>query len=115
MTPAAGTAPFAWAEDGTLDTRRVTQCALSRICGVCGAGLGRPIAFLGTQEEVDRNAFHAPPLHLACGERLLATGGADGAAGSVLVTTAGFEYVRAAKEDADRRATFRPNSLLRSR
>src|SRR5438094_8973992 len=54
-----------------LDGRRVTQCALSRVCGVCGAGLGRPIAFLGSQAEAGRNAFHFPPSHLACAERLL--------------------------------------------
>ena len=29
-----------------------------------------------------------------------------------LVTTAGFEFVRPAKEDVDRRPTFQPNSLL---
>src|SRR4051795_29604 len=55
-----------------LDHRRVTQCALSRICGVCGAGLGRPIAFLGSPEEEARQAFHFPPTHLECAERLLA-------------------------------------------
>jgi hypothetical protein len=29
-----------------------------------------------------------------------------------VVTTAGFEFVRPAKEDLDRRPTFQPNSLL---
>ena len=47
----------------------VTQCALSRICGLCEAGLGRPIAFVGTPRESDRNQFHQPPMHLACAER----------------------------------------------
>ena len=32
--------------------------------------LGRPVAFLGTPEEVARNAFHLPPMHLACAEEL---------------------------------------------
>jgi len=104
----AATVPFAWA--GTLeelDGRRVTQCALSRICGSCGRPLGRPIAFVGTGLEVGRNAFHAPPLHLACAGELLAE-----RHDWELVTTAGFEFVRPTREDADRRPTFQPNSLL---
>ena len=107
-----------------LDHERVTQCALSRICGVCGSGLGRPIAFLGSPAEEGRNAFHFPPSHLECAEQLLAVY-AD-VRGSVLgqtepfdewvvVTTGGFEYVRSRREDVDRRATFEPNSLLEER
>lgn len=106
------TAPFAWG--GSLDdrlgepvTKRVTQCALSRICGVCGETLGRPIAFLGTPAEVGRNAFHYPPMHLACAHTLL------GRVGEMeIVTTAGFEFVRPSRDDEDRRPTFEPNSLL---
>ncbi len=124
---ACGTAGFGGPRDGTapsvrrLDGRRVTQCALSRVCGVCGAGLGRPIAFLGSRLEADRNAFHFPPSHLGCAESLLDA--VRGLAGGVLgqedevrswtiVTTAGFEYVRPAKEDLDPRPTFQPNSIL---
>ena len=108
----------------TLDHRRVTQCALSRICGVCGSGLGRPIAFLGSPEEEGRNAFHFPPSHVACAEQLLAVyaevrgsvlGQTEPFGAWVLVTTGGFEYVRPRREDVDRRATFEPNSLLDSR
>src|SRR3954467_5497428 len=81
-----------------LDGRRVTQCALSRVCGVCGSGLGRPIAFLGTELERDRNAFHFPPSHVGCAEALAAwvSGvrgpllGQDEVEGWVLVTTASF-------------------------
>ena len=104
-----------------LDGRRVTQCALSRVCGVCGRGLGRPIAFLGSQDELNRNAFHFPPAHLDCALRLVES--YTGVRGAVLgqleevgawkvVTTAGFEYVRPSREDVDRRPTFQPNSLL---
>lgn len=89
----------------TMDRAWVTQCALSRICGVCASPLGRPIAFVGTDEEVGRNAFHLPPLHLECAPVLVAET-------TQVVTTAGFEFVRPAKEDADRRPTFQPNSLL---
>jgi hypothetical protein len=73
LPPRAGVAePFAWREVGAEDgfggvggliRARVIQCALSRICGVCGEPLGRPIAFLGTRDESGRNAFHSPPLH----------------------------------------------------
>lgn len=73
----------------------------------CGRPLGRPIAFVGTTLEVGRNAFHAPPLHLSCATELLAQ-----RADWELVTTAGFEFVRANREDEDRRPTFAPNSLL---
>jgi hypothetical protein len=115
-----GAAPTARA----LDHRRVTQCALSRICGVCGAGLGRPIAFIGSPDEEARQAFHFPPTHLECAEQLLAVYG--DVRGSVLgqtepfdqwviVTTGGFEYVRPRRQDVDRRATFEPNSFLEER
>jgi hypothetical protein len=102
-----GTVLFAW-DDGTLVKAKVTQCALSRVCGACGGSLARPVAFVGTAEEVGRNAFHAPPLHEACAadvRRLL-----DPSWETVL--TGGFEFVRPAKHDEDKRPTFEPNSLL---
>ena len=104
-----------------LDKRRVTQCALSRICGVCGAGLGRPLAFLGSAAELDRMAFHVPACHVGCAEALLAAydGVAEPLLGLdavpadwVLVTTASFELVRPGREDADRRPVLKPNGLL---
>lgn len=107
-----------------LDHRRVTQCALSRVCGVCGAGLGRPVAFLGSPEEEGRNAFHFPPSHLECAEQLLAVyadlrgsvlGQTEPFDEWVIVTTGGFEFVRSRREDVDRRATFEPNSVLEER
>jgi hypothetical protein len=113
-----GRAPSARA----LDKRRVTQCALSRVCGVCGSGLGRPVAFLGSRLEADRNAFHFPPAHLSCVESLLeetrdlgvgVLGQDEPPTSWTIVTTAGFEFVRAASEDFDRRPTFQPNSILR--
>jgi hypothetical protein len=124
---ACGTAGFGGPRDGSaptaarLDRRRVTQCALSRVCGVCGAGLGRPIAFLGSTGERDRNAFRFPPAHPSCARALLTA--YDGRTGPlldhpaapqpwVLVTTAGFEFVRPDRADRDPRPTFQPNSLL---
>jgi hypothetical protein len=116
--------PFACLSAREVDPRRLPQCALSRVCGICGAGLGRPIAFLGSREEAARNAFHFPPAHLGCAEALLAA--YDGVGRAVLgqpepldawalVTTAGFEYVRPGRDQVDRRPTFQPNSLLEER
>ena len=108
-------AAFAWVVSpggslGGLARKRVTQCALSRVCGWCGTSLGRPIAFVGTPDEVARNLFHAPPLHVACGAALLA---ADGAVETwQQIATSGFEYVRPVREDADPHPRFVPNSLL---
>jgi hypothetical protein len=107
-----------------LDGRRVTQCALSRVCGVCGSPLGRPIAFLGSEDEVGRNAFHFPASHLECVEALASAyagvgepvlGQLETVDSWVIVTTAGFEFMRSGKEDVDRRPTFQPNSLLEER
>lgn len=120
---ACGTGEDSRASAASLDKRRVTQCALSRVCGVCGAALGRPVALLGTPEEVGRNAFHFPPSHLACAERLLGEyAGAVGVLGQegpvvgwTVVTTGGFEFVRAGASDPDRRPVFSPNSILEQR
>jgi len=104
-----------------LDKRRVTQCALSRVCGVCGATMGRPLAFLGTRTEVDRLAFHLPPAHLSCAEQLLAAYSSVGEPVLgldapprewVLATTASFEFVRPGRDDDDKRPTFQPSSAL---
>jgi len=118
--------PFACQEeDGSFDVhavvkRRVVQCALSRICGLCGSSLRWPVAFLGAPEEADANAFHFPPLHEGCAE---AAGGlyvavGDGALGIdctpeewVLVTTGGFELERPAYRRGDQRVVFHPNSV----
>lgn len=99
--------PFAW-PDGELDRRRVVQCALSRVCGGCGRSLGRPIAFVGTEDEVARNAFHAPPMHDGCARSLRDLD----LAGSEIVFTAGFEFVRPTVDGSDPLATFVPNSLI---
>lgn len=111
--------PFAWTDgDGTghvgsdpahLNGKRVTQCALSRVCGVCAEPLGRPIAFVGTDDEIARNTLHAPPLHTGCAEALVA---AHADTGWRVVTTPHFEFVRPRAEDLDPRPVFAPTSLL---
>ena len=55
-----------------------------------------------------RNAFHAPPLHITCAESVRQT--LDPSWHVVL--TSGFEFVRPAREDRDRRPTFQPNSIV---
>lgn len=103
--------PFAWSSFPTeLDRRRVVQCALSRVCGACSRPLGRPIAFLADADEIARNELHVPPLHQECAEQLLARADVD--ARWDVVLTAGFEFIRPAKYDEDRRPRFAPNSLL---
>lgn len=117
-TPVHGSAFSPTARE--LQRSRVIQCALSRVCGVCGASLGRPLTLLGTRAEVDRNAFHFPPSHLECAERLLRAyagteqpvlGQPAGEHSWHLVTTGGFEFVRPNREDADQRPHFEPNSV----
>ncbi|CAN5378028.1 hypothetical protein BH09ACT12_BH09ACT12_36690 [soil metagenome] len=98
---------FAWPQ-GELTKAKVTQCALSRVCGGCGRSLGRPIAFVGTAEEVGRNEFHAPPMHTSCAEDARR----EIEPGWEIVLTGGFEFVRPAKDDLDARPRFQPNSLL---
>jgi hypothetical protein len=91
------------------------------VCGVCGATLGRPIAFVGSPDEAARNAFHFPPTHLACARAMLTEydavaapvlGQAAPVTEWVLRTTAAFEFVRPGREDADRRPTFQPSAIL---
>ncbi|MCW2757659.1 MAG: hypothetical protein JWO46_1405 [Nocardioidaceae bacterium] len=125
-----GPVPFACEYDdgrasvSLLNPKRVTQCALSRICGVCGASLGRPVAFLGSVAESDREEFHFPPVHVECAEAVLAAcaGATVGVLGQdepvsswVLVTTGGFEHERPQADALDRRPTFRPNSVIATR
>jgi hypothetical protein len=119
--------PFACQdEDGHGDLaaprkRRVLRCALSRICGLCGISLGWPVAFVGSTDEADANAFHFPPLHEACAEAALglypSVPGALGIDGDewALVTTGGFELERPADRRGDQRVVFHPNSVSERR
>ena len=118
-TPISGSPDTPTARD--LQRSRVIQCALSRVCGVCGASLDRPLTLLGSREEVDRNAFHFPPSHLECATRLVGAysgttepvlGQPGGEQTWHLLTTGGFEFVRPGRDDPDQRPTFEPNSVL---
>jgi hypothetical protein len=60
-------------DDGTYDldalnSKRVTQCALSRVCAMCAQTLAYPLAFLGDQQAADERSYAYPPMHVACAE-----------------------------------------------
>lgn len=120
--------PFACQDDAggggahDLLKKRVTQCALSRICGVCGESLDRPVHFVGSPTELGRNEFHFPPMHLRCVDVLIAAydgvplpGQDEVPSEWVVVTTSGFEFVRAQSWEFDRRPRFSPNSVIGER
>ena len=117
--------PFACIDDdGVEDVSRVVKkrairCALSRICGICGETLTRPIAFLGPRAEADDGHFAFPPLHVSCAResaraRSAARGGHLGHAQIdgqwLLVTTGGFDLVRPSRRGDP--VSFAPNSVI---
>ena len=116
-------------EDGSVDHSRVVkkravQCALSRICGLCGISLAWGVTFLGSPEEAEANAFHFPPLHLPCAEAALdlypslpvpVLGQSERLAAWVLVVTGGFELERPASRQGDPRVAFHPNAVTETR
>lgn len=66
--------PFASSrDDGSYDLagvekRRAVQCALSRLCGMCGRSQEFPLAFLGTEAEEASDSFSRPGMHPDCAE-----------------------------------------------
>mgnify|MGYP001627319533 CR=1 FL=1 len=94
---------------------RALQCALSRICGICGRTLSRPLAFVGTVDEALDGEFLFPACHVACVRETVADprqllGHPVSPDRWLLVTTGGFDVRR-----PDRRGGpvhFRPNSVL---
>jgi hypothetical protein len=124
--PKSGGLPVPFAcedDDGTLNhsavvKRRAIRCALSRICGICGETLTRPIAFLGPLSEWETGLFTFPPTHRACASEALdlfvPLGGSHlGQAGPplqwVLVTTGGFDLIRPTQHGGI--VHFRANSV----
>ena len=82
-------------EDGSGDPSvlvkpRAIQCALSRICGVCGLSLVRPIALVGTAAEADASLFAFPPCHEQCAVDLARHQPGEW----TLVRTAAFDLIR---------------------
>lgn len=127
--PSAGVpVPFVCERDdgppsvAALNRRRVIQCALSRICGMCALPLGNPIVFVGTAAEADRNDFRIPPLHLECANAALTLypalatpvlGYARHSPAWAIVRTGGFELQR--PDVRGEPVTFRPNSITSDR
>lgn len=115
------TLPFACTDDdgrgthGTVLKKQAIRCSLSRICGVCGETLTRPVAFVGTPDEALDGEFAFPPCHVGCAREVAADPGqrlghAEAPRRWVLVTTAGFDLVRPTRRGAP--VSFRPNSVL---
>jgi hypothetical protein len=126
--------PFASEQDGHVDLgevdlgevvkKRAIQCALSRICGLCGRSLSWGVTFVGSEAEAAGNAFHYPPLHEACAEAALeiypplgvpVLGQAEVLAEWALVVTGGFELERPASRQGDTRVVFHANSITQIR
>jgi hypothetical protein len=42
------------------------RCGALRLCQLCGKGLGRKIAFVGTEYSIERRTFGEPPAHPDC-------------------------------------------------
>jgi hypothetical protein len=57
---------------GAINRRRSIQCALSRLCGMCGTSLEYDIAFLGGSKAAENRSFTDPPMHVGCAEAALA-------------------------------------------
>src|SRR5919202_3714102 len=56
---------------GAINRRRSIQCALSRLCGMCGISLAYDIAFLGGPKAAESRSYTDPPMHVGCAEAAL--------------------------------------------
>lgn len=61
------------ADLGTVVKARVIQCALSRVCGLCGLSMSGVTTFVGSSDEAEANSFGFPPMHTACATYALDT------------------------------------------
>lgn len=115
--------PFACEDDdGVIDVaavvkKRAIRCALSRVCGVCGEPLSRPIAFVGPEAEAQVGLFAFPPTHLGCARSAVDALGDGPGLGHppvmgpwALVTTGGFDLIRPTRRGDP--VHFHPNSAL---
>jgi hypothetical protein len=107
---------------GAVVKARAIQCALSRVCGLCGMSLATgpsgTATFVGSVAEADHNTFAFPPMHAACADFALATYPGLGVpvlgqrlvlAEWAVVVTGGFELERPAERGAP--VLFHPNSV----
>ncbi|CAN5610921.1 hypothetical protein BH10ACT10_BH10ACT10_13830 [soil metagenome] len=113
--------PFACGDElGPPVKKLVLQCALSRICGLCGESLSWGVTFVGSPEEEEANAFYFPPSHEACADAALAIypplgvpvlGQTVPLDTWALVVTGGFELVRPTSRAGDMRVHFTANAV----
>ena len=61
------------ADLGSVVKARVIQCALSRVCGLCGLSMSGVTTFVGSSDEAEANAFGFPPMHTECATYALDT------------------------------------------
>ncbi|NUR09726.1 MAG: hypothetical protein HOQ22_00440 [Nocardioidaceae bacterium] len=121
--PAAGYAARGSASEpadlGAVVKARAIQCALSRVCGLCGLSMSGTTTFVGSPAESDENTFAFPPMHPACVDFALATYPSLGVPvlGQpvvrdewVVVETGGFELERPDLRGAP--VLFHPNSVV---
>ena len=113
------TVPFACQDDEGLVHDQVVKgrairCALSRICGVCGEVLTRPIAFLGPEDEALDGLFTFPPTHESCAQDAIAGEATLGQPVAprrwLVVTTGGFDLIRPTRRGDP--VLFHPNSII---
>jgi hypothetical protein len=118
--------PSGPADLGGIVKARAIQCALSRVCGLCGMSLATgPSAsttFVGSAAEAAGNTFAFPPMHPDCADFALETYPPLGVPvlGQplvldewALVVTGGFELERPAERGAP--VFFHPNSVTERR
>jgi hypothetical protein len=117
-------APTGPADLGAVVNARAIQCALARVCGLCGLSMSGVTTFVGSPEEAEANTFGFPPMHADCATFALATYPGLGVPvlGQPLVLrdwavveTGGFELERPARREPGMRVLFHPNSVSDSR
>jgi hypothetical protein len=108
------------ADLGAVVNARAIQCALSRICGLCGLSMSGVTTFVGSADDADKNAFVFPPMHADCASYALETYPPLGVPvlgqplvirDWVVVETGGFELERPARRGPDMHVLFHPNSV----
>ncbi len=116
--------PTGPADLGAVVRARAIQCALSRVCALCGLSLSGATTFVGTVEEAEANAFRLPPMHPDCAELALDTYPRLGVpvlgqpvvqAAWAVVVTGGFDLERPARRGPDMHVLFHPNSVTSTR
>jgi hypothetical protein len=114
--------PSGPADLGAVVKARAIQCALSRICSLCGLSMSRPTTFVGSMSEAESNSFGFPPMHADCADFALETYPRLGVPvlGQELVqrewtvvTTGGFDLERPMERGAP--VLFHPNSVIETR